>query len=194
MTCSGRVRPVSVYLFSVMEHPLSDFRFCPHCGSAAFEINNAFSKRCIDCGFVYYPDAAAATVAVITDAQGRLLCTRRDREPAKGTLDLPGGFVDPSESLTDGLVREVREETGGEVSDYTFLFSLPNTYLYSGHLVHTADAFFRCCLRSTEDVSAHDDAAALLWVPFNELDPAQFGLDSVRRGITRLIETGALSR
>lgn len=168
------------------QHPLSDFKYCPHCGSASFVEHDPFSKRCLDCGFVYYPDAAAATVAVILDDNHQLLCVRRDREPARGTLDLPGGFVDPGESLTDGLIREVREEVGGRVTDYAFLFSLPNTYLYSGHLVHTADAFFRCHLHDTAAVRAADDAAALAWHPLDSLDPAAFGLDSVRRGIVRL--------
>lgn len=169
-----------------MLHPLSDFKYCPHCGSTSFVEHNLFSKHCLDCGFIYYPDAAAATVAVILNEHGQLLCVRRDRDPARGTLDLPGGFVDPGESLTDGLVREVREEVGGEVTDYTFLFSLPNTYLYSGHLVHTADAFFHCHLHDTSVIRAADDAAALAWHPLDTLDPTAFGLDSVRRGIVRL--------
>lgn len=171
-------------------HPLEDFKYCPHCGSPRFVVNNACSKRCEACGFVYYPDAAAATVAVIVNEAGELLCVRRGREPAKGTLDLPGGFVDPGESLTDGLIREVHEELGAEVTRYEFLFSLPNTYLYSGHLVHTADAFFRCQLADWHVASAHDDAAELLWIPLHEIHPAEFGLDSVRAGVERLCKVG----
>ena len=37
-----------------MEHPLNQFKYCPKCGSAAFEIHNEKSKQCTDCGFVYY--------------------------------------------------------------------------------------------------------------------------------------------
>ena len=171
-----------------MQHPLSDFRYCPHCGSPSFAENDTFSKRCAACGFTYYPDAAAATVAVIVNDRNELLCVRRGREPARGTLDLPGGFVDPGEGITDGLLREVREETGGEVADYAFLFSLPNTYLYSGHLVHTADAFFRCRLCDDSVVSAHDDVEQQMWLPLCDVRPADFGLDSVREGVKRLLE------
>lgn len=42
----------------------------------------------------------------------------------------------------EGVAREVREETGLQVVEATYLFSLPNTYLYSGFLVHTLDLFF----------------------------------------------------
>ena len=169
-------------------HPLSDFKYCPHCGSAHFNERNAYSRCCADCGFVFYANASAATVAVILNAQHELLCVRRKNEPAKGTLDLPGGFVDPGEGITDGLFREVREEIGGEVVDFEYLFSLPNIYPYSGHVVHTADAFFRCTLADERIVQAADDAEALTWIPVSQLCPADFGLHSIRQGIALLIE------
>lgn len=168
-------------------HPLHDFLYCPHCGAAAFAENDASSKRCNQCGFTFYPNAAAATVAVILNSRNELLCVRRDREPARGTLDLPGGFVDPGESITEGLLREVREETGAEVTSYEFLFSLPNLYPFFGHNVHTADAFFSCRIADENRVAAADDAAAALWIPLSELNPADFGLHSIRQGIERLL-------
>ena len=47
-----------------VEHPLALFRFCPRCGGK-FCINNEKSSRCEHCGFVYYFNPSAATVAVI---------------------------------------------------------------------------------------------------------------------------------
>ena len=46
-------------------HPLELFKFCPVCGSPHFEIHNEKSKKCADCGFVYYFNSSAATVAFI---------------------------------------------------------------------------------------------------------------------------------
>ena len=48
-----------------MQHPLAIFHFCPVCGSEAFAVHNARSKRCSHCGFTYYHNAAASTVALI---------------------------------------------------------------------------------------------------------------------------------
>lgn len=167
-------------------HPLALFKHCPRCGSPRFADHDARSRRCADCGFTYYHNAAAATVAVIFDDEGRLLVTRRALDPARGTLDLPGGFVDPGESIDEGCLREVREETGAEAAIVRYLFSLPNVYRYSDFDVHTADAFFLCRLAAGQRVSAADDAAALFWLPLDEVRPADFGLDSIRRGVARL--------
>ena len=79
-------------------HPLRLFRYCPVCGSPRFERHDFKSKRCAQCGFTYYHNASAATVAVVIDATRRLLVARRALEPAAGTLDLPGGFIDITQS------------------------------------------------------------------------------------------------
>lgn len=172
-------------MVDVSTHPLVSFRYCPKCG-APFVVHNAKASRCTECGFVYYFNPSAATVAVIINNKNELLVCRRAKDPAKGTLDLPGGFCDMYETAEEGVAREVAEETGAKVTSAHFLFSLPNTYLYSGFLVHTIDSFFRCELEDYTHIQAHDDAAECLWIPLQQLRPEEFGLDSIRLGIERL--------
>ena len=170
-----------------MPHPLHRFSHCPRCGSDAFCENDERSKRCRACGFVFYHNASAATVAVILDEDGRLLVTRRAFPPAEGTLDLPGGFVDPGESIEEGCLREVREETGAEATLERYLFSLPNVYRFSGFDVHTTDAFFLVKLKPGQTLRPNDDAAELFWCRPEDLSPDDFGLHSIREGISRLL-------
>lgn len=169
-------------------HPLELFNYCPKCGSPRFGVNNEKSKRCADCGFVYYFNASAATVAFILNDRDELLVCRRGKEPAKGTLDLSGGFVDMCETGEEGVAREVREETGLQVEEAVYQFSLPNTYLYSGFLVHTLDQFFLCRVKDTSRIEAMDDVAESFWLPLDRVDPEAFGLDSVREGVRRFLK------
>ena len=115
-----------------MQHPLDIFRFCPKCSSSNFGINDHKSKRCSCCGFIYYFNPLAATVGIITNDKGEMLVARRAKEPAKNMLDLPGGFCDSYETAEEGVIREIEEETGLRVCNTHYLFSIPNTYMYSG--------------------------------------------------------------
>ena len=111
-------------------HPLELFKYCPKCGSSHFVVNNEKSKRCADCGFVYYFNSSAATVAFILNERNELLVCRRGKEPKKGTLDLSGGFIDMYETGEEGVAREVLEETGLKVEKRHICFSLPNTLFF----------------------------------------------------------------
>lgn len=171
-----------------MSHPLDIFRHCPVCGKEGFAINNVKSKRCEGCGFVLYFNAISATVAVIMNEKDEILVARRAKEPAKGTLDLPGGFADSMETAEEAVAREVLEESGLRVTETKYLFSLPNKYLYSGFEEHTLDMFFLCRVESGDCPIANDDVEELAWMSLDDIRPELFGLQSIRRGIELLKE------
>jgi ADP-ribose pyrophosphatase YjhB (NUDIX family) len=50
--------------------------------------------------------------AVVHDDAGRLLLIRRGHEPGRGLWSLPGGRVEPGETVAEAVEREVLEETG----------------------------------------------------------------------------------
>ena len=170
-------------------HPLEVFRFCPKCGSENFEINNALSRHCSDCGFTYYQNPRASTAAFILNSKGELLIAKRAKEPAMGTLDLPGGFVDNAETAEQGMVREIKEETGLDIQPESieYLFSIPNVYHYSGMDIHTLDLFFLCRVDDEQTVAAADDAAELAWLPLREVYVERFGLKSIRQAVHRFL-------
>lgn len=177
-----------------MEHPLEKFHYCPLCGSQRFVIKDFKSKHCEECGFTYYFNSSAATVAFILNEKNELLVCKRAKDPAKGTLDLTGGFIDMGESAEEGVIREVKEETGMEVTQTKYLFSIPNTYLYSGFTVHTTDMFFRCTVKDTTTIQAMDDVAECMWMPLENIQPEAFGLDSIRKGFIRFLSENRTSQ
>ncbi len=167
-------------------HPLSQFKYCPKCGSDKFVENNIKSKRCETCGFVYYFNSCAATVAVIINEKKELLVATRAHEPVKGTLDLPGGFVDMYETGEAAMSREVKEETGLDVDEMKYLFSVPNIYVYSGFEVHTLDLVYLCKVTDTHLLKAEDDVAKLEFIKISELNPDLFGLLSIKEVIQKI--------
>lgn len=168
-----------------MKHPLEKFKFCPVCGSSNFKENNFKSKKCGQCGFTYYANPSSATAAFILNEKGQLLVARRAKEPAKGTLDLVGGFVDMDETVEEGMKREILEESGLSVDHCQYLFSIPNLYEYSGMQIHTLDMFFLVHVSDTVLPKAEDDVAELMWKNPEDLKPEDFGLNSIRKAVTR---------
>ena len=181
-------------------HYLEQWNYCPKCGSKQFVVHDFKSKHCEACGFTYYFNAAAAVIALIEHEKGEMLVARRGEEPAKGTLDFIGGFVDPGEGFEEAVVREIEEETGWrcltpdeagdgkEGSNLKILFSLPNTYLYSGLTIHSCDCFFHVLIPSDAKLKANDDVAACWWEKPKNIKVEDFGLHSARIGLQRFLE------
>ena len=172
----------------MIHHPLELFRYCPKCGSDLFEENNFKSKHCSNCGFTYYQNPSSATAAFILNSKGELLVARRGKEPAKGTLDLPGGFVDNGESGEQGIIREIKEETGLDIPEVEYLFSIPNIYRYSGMDIHTLDMFFVCHADEDAIVNAADDVAECMWIPLRKVYVERFGLRSIRQAVHTFLQ------
>ena len=57
-----------------------------------------------------YP-VVLVTVDAVVRAAGQVLLVRRGRMPGKGLWALPGGFVDPAETVYRSALRELVEET-----------------------------------------------------------------------------------
>ena len=50
--------------------------------------------------------------AIVFDGAGRVLLVERGRPPGAGLWSIPGGRLEPRETLAQAVAREVREETG----------------------------------------------------------------------------------
>ncbi len=172
----------------IMENSLHSFIYCPRCGKEGFEDRGERAKFCPHCDLSYYGNVASAVACLIRNAKGEFLFVRRANEPAKGTLDMAGGFVDPMETVEEAVAREIKEETGLAVRQMTYIASLPNIYPYSGITVYTSDLFFLVELEDFDGAIASDDAEELVVLKAEELDAELFGLKSIKRFISLLKE------
>jgi NAD+ diphosphatase len=117
------------------------FRFCPSCGAPEPEFLEGKRWLCRACGFEYFHNVATAA-GVILDRLGEIVFLERAKEPRKGALGFPGGFVDPRESAEAAALRECREEIGWEPPSLDFIGSFPNSYEYGRVVYNTCDLFF----------------------------------------------------
>ena len=164
-------------------HLLEKFSYCPKCGSSHFIKESDKSKKCENCGFEYFLNPSAAVAAFIFNKNGELLVEKRKKDPAKGMLDLPGGFCDAQETAEEAIAREVMEETSLKINNARYLFSQPNVYRYSGFDIPTMDLFFSCEVEDITTLKANDDADECFWVKPEDIHTEQFGLRSVRQAL-----------
>lgn len=87
-----------------------------HCGfcGAAYPAGMDWPRTCPACGHTAYRNPVPVAVLLVPVGDG-LLTIRRDIEPRRGELALPGGFINLGESWQAAAARELAEETGLQV-------------------------------------------------------------------------------
>ncbi|MEC4805276.1 MAG: NUDIX domain-containing protein [Jaaginema sp. PMC 1080.18] len=87
-----------------------------------------------------------SVVALFVDA-GEVLLLHQMTLPEIDCWDLPGGGIEPEESLEEGLRREVQEETG--ITEFKIERLLTVTelfYLMNDRQIHTVNIIYLCSL------------------------------------------------
>jgi len=175
------------------------FRYCPVCASEKIHFERDRVFRCPDCGLTYYHNVAAATACIVRTGAG-LLFLVRSKEPGRGKLDLPGGFVDPGEGALDGLRREFIEELGIDPLEsaafrgekFTLFASFPNKYPYKSILYNTCDLFFYINAPDLTEKDLRPETSEISGVKFinpEELDMKEIAFESVKKAVRAYLDT-----
>lgn len=162
--------------------------YCIACGKRGF-LRIGRSHVCTFCGTKLFLNTAAAAVGIIYDSRKRVLFTQRNRNPAAGKLDLPGGFVDYGENVEDGLRREIAEELNLSVEHMRYFASFPNIYIWEGFAYHIVDLFFECTVKDFSTLHISNEIASIAYRSPSQVLREEMAFDSTWRVIDALLQT-----
>jgi len=160
---------------------MSDWEYCPRCGTPLEEFEDAEGytrRRCTDedCEFVHY-DNPDPVVAAIVEHGDDVVLARNVGWP-EDWFGLVTGFLEKGETPRDGLLREVGEELGVEAEIVGFVghypFEAMNQLILAYHVT------------IEEEPTAGPELAAIKRVPVDDLKPWPMGTgDAVRDWLDR---------
>ena len=124
-----------------------------------------------------YPINSVTTDAVVL-CKSHILLIRRKNIPGKGKLALPGGFLNTNETVEDGMLRELDEETKLHVSERTLRKSIIDVKVFDkpSRSLRGRILTFAHTLKidtnhdgSLPRVYGSDDADKAFWVPIADI-------------------------
>jgi NAD+ diphosphatase len=157
-------------------------RYCGRCGAATRPLQGGHVLTCTNpaCGQTQFPRIDPAVIVLVTDGE-RALLGRQASWPA-GRYSTIAGFVEPGESLEDAVRREVREETGVELTEIEYHSSQPWPFPSSLMLGFTARA------AGVEIMRNDDELEDVRWVTREQIAAGEVALPTTHSISFRLIE------
>ncbi|WP_261320531.1 NAD(+) diphosphatase [Qipengyuania aquimaris] len=98
-------------------------RFCAQCGGPTEIAKGGWQRNCTACGTSHFPRTDPVTIMLV-EYDGKLMLGRGLGWP-EGAFSALAGFVEPGESIEEGVAREVLEESGVKVRDVSYVASQP---------------------------------------------------------------------
>ena len=98
-------------------------RFCARCGQPTVLAKGGWQRDCPACGAQHFPRTDPVAIMLI-EHEGSLLLARQPRYPPRSYSAL-AGFIEPGESIEEGVAREAWEEAGVCLRDVRYVASQP---------------------------------------------------------------------
>ena len=146
--------------------------YCSQCGhkNSFSAIDGNTRYHCSKCKTIHYQNPKP-TATLIVPKNNQILFVRRAFEPAKGCWSLPGGFLELGETLEEGALRELKEETNlkGEVSKLLCTCSHFNSIFGDVLLIG-----LQIKIENWDDLKAGDDAYDATFFDINKCPELAF--------------------
>ena len=123
------------------------------------------------------PAVTADCVVMTVGENPQILLIERGCDPYKGCWAFPGGFLNMDETTEECAIRELKEETGLEITKvhqigaYSAVDRDPR-----GRTITVA---YLALMEHAEEVKGQDDAAKAQWFPLNELPKLAFDHEKI---------------
>jgi bifunctional NMN adenylyltransferase/nudix hydrolase len=121
-----------------------------------------------------YPPTFVTTDAVVIQS-GHVLVVRRRVRPGQGLIALPGGYLHQEECVVDGMLRELREETGLKVPRPVLEGSIAASHVFDAPCrsargrVITHAYLIQLKAGTLPAVRGGDDAEKAFWMPLADM-------------------------
>ena len=115
---------------------------------------------------------------------GKVLLSKRGRDPYKGAYDIIGGFMEANELPEAAALREAKEETGLDMKIVSLLGIYVDRYGEDGD--YTLNLHYIAEIIGGE-MQAQDDVAELEWMAIDDV-PLSEGFQNTRDGLRDLQE------
>lgn len=129
----------------------------------------------------------AIAIAIVRRADGALLVTSAT-EPGTGRVLVrpPGGGIDPGESASDAVVRELREELGVEAGPVRLLGELEHRVSFAGRELHERVSVCSTTVPDAPLPATTDAGHPVWWLTADRFDDA--ALELVPAGLVELLD------
>lgn len=127
-----------------------------------------------------YPPTFLTADAIVTQS-GNILVIERKASPGKGLFAMPGGFLDPGETLLQGAIRELTEETNLKVPAAVLIGSIKKSKVFDdpnrsdrGRVVTQAFHFDLKPQKELPKIKGGSDAGRAFWMPISMIKSEEF--------------------
>ena len=158
-----------------------DNKFCGRCGKAMMHDDKERMMKCPVCNNMVFPKISPAVIIGVTDGD-RILFTKYAQRTYTNYA-LVAGFAEIGETLEETVIREVKEETGLDVTNVRYYKSQP--WALSGSLL----AGFYCDLKGSDKIKLQEDELSVAeWVKADDIHEKADGISLTKEMMLKFKE------